>query len=59
MAAGASIGMAVGGPVGAVVGGVAGGVAEAVFGGTVICTELYKKNLMSKEDLSFKLEFYN
>ena len=50
MAAGASIGMAVGGPVGAVIGGVAGGVAEAVFGGTVICTELYKQKLMSKED---------
>jgi len=50
MAAGASVGMAVGGPVGAVIGGVAGGVAEAVFGGTVICTELYKQNLMSKED---------
>ena len=50
MAAGASIGMAVGGPVGAVVGAVGGGIAEAVFGGTVICTELYKQNLMSKED---------
>ena len=50
MAAGASIGMAVGGPVGAVIGGVAGGVVEAVFGGTVICTELYKQKLMSKED---------
>ena len=50
MAAGATIGMAVGGPVGAVVGAVGGGVVEAVFGGTVICTELYKQNLMSKED---------
>ena len=45
---GSAIGMAVGGPVGGVVGGVIG----AVFGGggTVICTELYKQNLMSKED---------
>ena len=50
MAAGASIGMAVGGPVGAVVGAVGGGVVEAIFGGTVICTELYKQKLMSKED---------
>ena len=45
---GSAIGMAVGGPVGGVVGGVIG----AVFGGggTVICTELYKQNLMSKEN---------
>lgn len=50
MAAGASIGMAVGGPVGAVIGAVGGGIAEAVFGGSVICTELYKQKLMSKED---------
>ena len=50
MAAGASIGMAVGGPVGAVIGAVGGGIVESVFGGTVICTELYKQNLMSKED---------
>ena len=49
--AGATIGSVVGGPVGAVVGGVVGGAVEAVFGGgTVICTELYKQNLMSKED---------
>ena len=48
--AGATIGMYAGGPVGAAVGAVVGGAAEAVFGGTVICTELYKQNLMSKED---------
>ena len=46
--AGAAIGMAVGGgPVGAVVGGVIG---KVFGGGTVICTELYRQNLMSKED---------
>ena len=51
MAAGASVGMAVGGPVGAVIGAVGGGIVESVFGGgTVICTELYKQNLMSKEN---------
>jgi hypothetical protein len=48
--AGATIGMYAGGPVGAVVGAAVGGVVESVFGGTVICTELYKQNLMSKED---------
>ena len=49
--AGATVGMYAAGPVGAVVGGVVGGIAESVFGGgTVICTELYKQNLMSKED---------
>jgi len=45
--AGAAIGTAVGGPVGGVVGGVIG---RVIGGGTVICTELYKQNLMSKED---------
>ena len=50
MAAGATIGTAVGGPVGGVIGAVAGGVIESVFGGSVICTELYKQKLMSKED---------
>ena len=45
--AGAAIGTAVGGPVGGVVGGVIG---KVIGGGTVICTELYKQNLMSKED---------
>ena len=48
--AGATIGSVVGGPVGAVVGGVVGGVVESVFGGSVICTELYRQKLMSKED---------
>ena len=48
--AGATIGSVVGGPVGAVVGGVVGGAVEAVFGGSVICTELYRQKLMSKED---------
>ena len=48
--AGATIGSIVGGPVGAVVGGAVGGVVESVFGGTVICTELYRQKLMSKED---------
>ena len=46
MGVGAAIGTAVGGPVGGVVGGIIGG----VVGGTVICTELYRQNLMSKED---------
>ena len=45
--AGAAIGTAVGGPVGGVVGGVIG---KVIGGGTVICTELYRQNLMSKED---------
>ena len=49
MTAGASIGMAAGGPVGAVIGGVVGGVVDEVFG-SVICTELYRQKLMSKED---------
>ena len=44
--AGAAIGTAVGGPVGGVVGGVIG----RVIGGRVICTELYRQKLMSKED---------
>jgi len=57
MAAGASIGMAAGGPIGAVIGGVVGGVAEAVFGGSVICTELYKQKLMSKEDYRLSWNF--
>jgi len=48
--AGATIGSIVGGPVGAVVGGAVGGVVESVFGGSVICTELYRQKLMSKED---------
>ena len=48
--AGATIGSIIGGPVGAVVGGVAGGVVESVFSGSVICTELYRQKLMSKED---------
>jgi hypothetical protein len=45
--AGAAIGTAVGGPVGGVVGGVIG---KVIGGGTIICTELYRQNLMSKED---------
>ena len=49
-AAGATIGAAVGGPIGAVIGAVGGGVVESVLGGSVICTELYKQKLMSKED---------
>ena len=49
-AAGATIGAAVGGPIGAVIGAVGGGVVESVFCGSVICTELYKQKLMSKED---------
>lgn len=51
--AGAAIGTAVGGPVGGVVGGVIG----KVLGGRVICTELYKQNLMSKEDYLMDLSF--
>ena len=51
--AGAAIGTAVGGPVGGVVGGVIG----KVIGGRVICTELYKQNLMSKEDYLMDLSF--
>lgn len=53
---GSAIGMAVGGPVGGVVGGVIG----AVFsggGGSVICTELYKQNLMSKEDYKIHWDY--
>ena len=57
MAAGASIGMAVGGPIGAVVGSVAGGIVESVFGGSVICTELYRQKLMSKEDCRLSWNF--
>jgi len=53
MAAGASIGMAVGGPIGAVVGGIAGG----ILGGTVICTELHRQKLMSKEDCRLSWDF--
>ena len=49
-AAGATIGAAVGGPIGAVIGAVGGGVVESILGGSVICTELYKQKLMSKED---------
>ena len=55
MAAGASIGMAIGGPIGAVAGGVIGGVAEAL--GSVICTELYRQKLMSKEDYTLSWDF--
>ena len=51
--AGAAIGTAVGGPIGGVVGGVIG----KVIGGRVICTELYKQNLMSKEDYLMDLSF--
>ena len=51
--AGAAIGTAVAGPVGGVVGGVIG----KVIGGRVICTELYKQNLMSKEDYLMDLSF--
>jgi len=50
---GSAIGMAVGGPVGGVVGGVIG----RVFGGRVICSELYKQKLMTKEDYILDLEF--
>ena len=57
MAAGASIGMAVGGPIGAVVGSVAGGIVESVFGGSVICTELCRQKLMSKEDCRLSWNF--
>lgn len=55
--AGATIGMAVGGPVGAVAGSVIGGAIESVFGGSVICTELYKQNLMSREDHRLSWDF--
>jgi len=49
--AGATIGSIIGGgPIGAVVGGAVGGAVEAIFGGSVICTELYRQKLMSKED---------
>ena len=51
--AGAAIGTAVGGPVGGVVGGVIG----RVIGGRVICTELYRQKLMSKEDYLMDLKF--
>ena len=51
-AAGAAIGM-VGGPIGAVVGGTIG----HVIGGTVICTELYRQKLMSKEDCRLSWDF--
>lgn len=50
---GSAVGMAVGGPVGGVVGGVIG----RVFGGRVICSELYKQKLMTKEDYILDLEF--
>jgi len=52
--AGAAIGTAVGGPVGGVIGGVIG---KVFGGGTVICTELYKQNLMSKEDHQLSWNF--
>jgi len=55
--AGATIGSVVGGPVGAVVGGVVGGAVEAVFSKSVICTELYKQKLMSKEDYRLSWNF--
>ena len=55
--AGATIGSIVGGPVGAVVGGAVGGVVESVFGGSVICTELYRQKLMSKEDYRLSWNF--
>ena len=51
--AGAAIGTVVGGPVGGVVGGVIG----KVLGGRVICTELHKQNLMSKENYLMDLSF--
>ena len=51
--AGAAIGTAVGGPVGGVVGGVIG----KVLGGRVICTELHRQKLMSKEDYLMDLKF--
>jgi hypothetical protein len=51
--AGAAIGTAVGGPVGGVVGGVIG----RVLGGRVICTELHRQKLMSKEDYLMDLKF--
>ena len=53
MTAGASIGMAVGGPIGAVAGGIIGG----ILGGTVICTELHRQKLMSKEDCRLSWDF--
>ena len=51
--AGAAIGTAVGGPVGGVVGGVIG----KVLGGRVICTDLDRQKLMSKEDYLMDLKF--
>jgi len=58
MSAGAGVGMAVGGPVGAVVGAVAGGIFESIVGSiSVICTELYKQKLMSKEDYRLSWNF--
>ena len=50
---GAAIGMAVGGPIGAVAGGVIG----KVFSSSVICTELYRQKLMSKEDCRLSWDF--
>ena len=51
--AGAAIGTAVGGPVGGVVGGVIG----KVVGGRVICNELCRQGLLSKEDVILDLKF--
>ena len=53
MTAGASIGMVLGGPIGAVAGSVIGG----ILGGTVICTELYRQKLMSKENCRLSWNF--
>jgi hypothetical protein len=50
---GTAIGTAVGGPIGGAIGGFIGG----AIGGRVICTELYRQNLMSKEDYIMDLEF--
>jgi len=50
---GAAIGMAVGGPIGAVAGGIIG----KVFSSSVICTELYRQKLMSKEDCRLSWDF--
>ena len=51
--AGAAIGTVAAGPIGGVVGGVIG----RVLGGRVICTELHRQKLMSKEDYLMDLKF--
>jgi hypothetical protein len=53
--AGTAIGTAIGGPVGGFIGGTIGSVVAS--GGSVICSELYRQKLITKEDYFINLRF--